>query len=51
MTPSATEAAPVGSMRRVVTGHNKEGLAVIAKDDEIERLEVTPDHATYAVSS
>ncbi|TKY90286.1 hypothetical protein EX895_000284 [Sporisorium graminicola] len=49
MTTSATAVAPVGGMRRVVTGHNKEGLAVIAKDDEVERLDLTPEHATFAV--
>jgi len=37
-------------MRRIVTSHNADGLAIIDKDDEIERLDVTPEHATFAVS-
>lgn len=37
-------------MRRIVTGHNADGLAIIDKDDVIERLDVTPEHATFAVS-
>ncbi|GAC96573.1 hypothetical protein PHSY_004154 [Pseudozyma hubeiensis SY62] len=36
-------------MRRIVTGHDAKGLAIIDKDDEIERLDVTPEHATFAV--
>jgi len=51
MAISAPDSAPVGGMRRIVTGHNAEGLAVIDKDDEIERLDVTPEHATFAVGT
>ena len=36
-------------MRRIVTGHDDKGVSIIAKDDEIERLDVTPEHATFAV--
>lgn len=50
MTIPAPESAPTGGMRRVVTAHNAKGLAVFDKDDEIERLDVTPEHATFAVS-
>ncbi|KAJ9479592.1 Cupin_2 domain-containing protein [Pseudozyma hubeiensis] len=49
MTIPAPESAPVGGMRRIVTGHDAKGLAIIDKDDEIERLDVTPEHATFAV--
>ncbi|SNX82167.1 related to Cupin domain protein [Melanopsichium pennsylvanicum] len=49
MTPAAAHEAPVGGMRRIVTGHNDEGLAVIAKDDEIERVDVTSEGVTFAV--
>lgn len=45
----APESAPTGGMRRIVTGHDAKGLAIIDKDDEIERLDVTPEHATFAV--
>lgn len=36
-------------MRRIVTGHDSNGISIIDKDDEIERLDVTPEHATFAV--
>lgn len=49
MTIPAPESAPVGGMRRIVTGHNSNGLAIVDKDDVIERLDVTPEHATFAV--
>lgn len=38
------------AIRRLVTGHREDGLAVIERDDEIERLDLTPEHATFAVS-
>lgn len=51
MAISAPDSAPVGGMRRIVTGHNADGLAIIDKDDDIERLDVTPEHATFAVGT
>lgn len=50
MTVQPAEGAPVGGIRRIVTGHDAKGVSIIDKDDEIERLDCTPEHAHFAVS-
>jgi hypothetical protein len=37
-------------IRRVVTAHNEEGKAIIKYDDEQPRIDITEEHATFAVS-
>lgn len=55
MTLADTADTPNGSLmsptiRRVVTGHRSDGLAIVEREDEIQRLDLTPEHATFAVS-
>lgn len=38
------------TIRRIVTGHREDGKAVVASEDEIKRLDLTSEHATFAVS-
>lgn len=40
---------PPGGIRRVVARQNEAGLAVVEHDDECELLDVTKEHATFAV--
>jgi len=42
--------SPSGGIRRVVTGHKKDGDSTVIYDDEVERLDLTKEHATFAVS-
>lgn len=44
------EKQPQGGIRRVTTTNDKAGLAIVEHDDECELLDVTPEHATFAVS-
>ncbi|PWY97370.1 hypothetical protein BCV70DRAFT_202880 [Testicularia cyperi] len=43
------DSVPAGGIRRVVTGHREDGRATVIFDDEVERLDLTPEHATFAV--
>lgn len=45
------EKQPQGGIRRVVTEHDSAGKAVVKFEDEQPLLDLTPEHATFSVST
>jgi hypothetical protein len=40
----------MSGINRIVTGHDKQGKEVFDFEDQVPLLDLTPEHATFAVS-